>query len=220
MYTVNEKMQFDEKYKTKLLFVRHGESLGNAEHRFLGHTDKDLSERGYLQVAKTTEFLSEEKIDVVYSSSLIRATNTVRPHAELRGLPVILSDNFREIYAGDWEDLLVSEIQEKWHDEFLESWRKNFFTCAVPHGESVPHLANRIKNEALRVAAENEGKTILVGCHAAAIRSLFGLLSGKEPAEINGVIDYPANASVSVVYFDGENLIPGEYSRSDHLEGI
>ena len=29
---------------TKLLIIRHGQSIGNLNERFLGHTDLDLSE--------------------------------------------------------------------------------------------------------------------------------------------------------------------------------
>ena len=37
--------------KTTLLLVRHGESLGNRDELFLGHTDLGLSELGHRQAA-------------------------------------------------------------------------------------------------------------------------------------------------------------------------
>ena len=40
---------------TTMIFVRHGQSLGNLNGEFLGHTDLDLSERGYMQAEKTAE---------------------------------------------------------------------------------------------------------------------------------------------------------------------
>lgn len=33
--------------KTTLYLIRHGQSLGNVQRRFLGHTDWDLTELGY-----------------------------------------------------------------------------------------------------------------------------------------------------------------------------
>ena len=40
---------------TKIIFIRHGESLGNAKRMMLGHTDLDLSLLGYIQAKTTAE---------------------------------------------------------------------------------------------------------------------------------------------------------------------
>ena len=92
-------LKLDKRFETVIYLVRHGQSQGNAKREFLGHTDKDLSELGYLQAARTAEFLAYERIDAVYSSSLIRAHNTSLPHAKMRNMPVIDSDELKEIYA-------------------------------------------------------------------------------------------------------------------------
>lgn len=213
-------MSFDGEYKTKILIVRHGESVGNAERRFLGHTDKDLSERGYLQAARTAEFLKNENIDAIYSSSLIRAYNTAKPHAELRGLDVITSDNLREIYAGSWENLLVTEIIAGWESEFIGGWRENFGTYTLPDGESVIHAGERMYAEVKRIAEKNIGRTVLIGTHAAVIRAFFGKILKIPAEELAARCNFPTNASVSVVYYDGKDLIPGEYSHDAHLADI
>ena len=59
--------------KTKIILIRHGESLGNANRTMLGHTDLDLSPLGYTQAETTANHLKNEKIDAIYSSDLIRA---------------------------------------------------------------------------------------------------------------------------------------------------
>ena len=83
------RVPIDDKYDTVLLLIRHGQSVGNLNYEFLGHMDKDLSELGYAQAARTAEFLSGEQIDMVYSSDLMRAHNTALPHAKIRGLDVV-----------------------------------------------------------------------------------------------------------------------------------
>ena len=214
-------MTFDQRYKTKLLIVRHGESLGNATRTFLGHTDLDLSERGYAQAERTAEFLANEKIDKVYSSSLVRAYNTALPHAKLRGLCVVRSDQLRELYAGDWENMKVQDIIEKYGDLYTVEWRQRFGVCdKIPNAETVPQLAERIYKEILRIARDNEGCTVLIGTHAAAARAFFGKTMCIAQDELADILPFPDNASVSVVYFDGERLIPGEYSHSNHLTDI
>ena len=75
--------------KTRLILIRHGESLGNSKRIILGHTDWDLSELGYRQAALAADALADRKVDAVYSSDLIRAYNTVLPMARSRGLSVI-----------------------------------------------------------------------------------------------------------------------------------
>ena len=75
--------------KTLIYLVRHGESLGNAKRIYLGHTNLDLSDLGYIQANVTAQYLKGVKIDAIYSSDLLRAHNTALPHAQLRNLKVI-----------------------------------------------------------------------------------------------------------------------------------
>ena len=212
-----DKLKIDQSYKTRVLIVRHGESVGNALRRFLGFTNLDLTDVGYLQAEKTASLLADVKIDKIYSSSLMRAYNTAVPHARLRGMEIITSDNLREIYAGEWEGMYVSDIIEKYGSVFTHGWRECFGTFTVPGGESVTDLGERICSEVKRIASENEGKTILITSHAAAIRSFWGKISGISPEDLNDAVPFPLNAAVSVVYYENGELIPGVYSYGEHL---
>ena len=209
-----------EDQDTVILLLRHGQSIGNLNYEFLGHTNKDLSPLGYIQAERTAEFLSEERIDVVYSSDLMRAHNTALPHAKLRGMDVIDSRELREIYAGEWEGMHVQRIKEVYGNYYVDVWRGQFGTCRIPGGESVPEVADRIHKELLRIAKENVGKRILVGLHAAAIRAFFGKIRGIPGEDLASAFDFPTNASVSIVYYDGEKLTPGYYSYDEHLKDL
>ena len=48
--------------KTKVIIIRHGQSLGNAKRVLLGHSDLDLSELGFEQAEATALALKDEKI--------------------------------------------------------------------------------------------------------------------------------------------------------------
>ena len=156
---------------TKIILIRHGESLANANRIYLGHTDWDLSEKGYEQAEAVANKIKHIKIDRIYSSDLIRAYNTALPHAKLRNMEVIAKKELREVYLGKWECRKIEELEREYPESFLVGWHKHFGECAVPGGESIPELATRIYNAVLDIARENVGKTILIGCHAAAIRS-------------------------------------------------
>lgn len=213
-------IELDSAYSTKILLVRHGQSLGNAIRQFLGTTDRDLSPLGYRQAYRTAEFLADVNIDAVYSSDLKRAYNTAVPHAKIRGLDVIPSGELREMYAGVWEGMLVDDILRDYHDKFLLDWRASFGTCTLPGGENVQHGASRFYNEIMRIASENEGKTVLVAAHAAVIRAFWGKITKTPPEQLADAFFYPENASVSVVYYRDGELIPGEYSHDAHLYDV
>ena len=203
---------------TKLILIRHGESLANAAHIYLGHTDWDLSERGKKQAREVAEFLRDEKVDAIYSSDLIRAYNTALPNSELHGLEIIRSRELREINLGVWEGKPLSELEEKWPNEFLHDWRECFGTFSIEGGESVPHLAERIYREVLRIGREHLGETVIIACHAAAIRAFWGKITKTPAEEVAAKIPFPYNASCTTVFCDGEELIPGEYGIAHYLK--
>lgn len=194
--------------KTTLLIVRHGESLGNRDERFLGHTDLGLSELGHRQAVALAETLKERRIDVVYSSDLCRARQTVTPAATTHGLDVIPTEKLREIFAGDWENQLFDDLFVYWPEERL-LWKNDIGRACPPNGESVAALYERANAAFDEIARREEGRTVLIGTHATPVRALTARLLG---IGVLGMADVPwaPNASITTVVY--ENGIP-------HLEG-
>ena len=64
---------------TKLILTRHGQSVWNAENRFTGWVDVDLSEKGILEAEKSGQIIKDLniKIDISYTSYLKRAIKTL-----------------------------------------------------------------------------------------------------------------------------------------------
>lgn len=205
---------------TKLILVRHGESLGNAVRRLLGHTDLDLSELGYRQAEATADALKDEKIDVIYSSDLLRAYNTAVPNAKIHGLEIIPSENLREIMLGEWEGKSVDEIQEQYGDMYEKEWLGAFGTFRFPGGESTMEAGQRFYKECERIAYENLGKTILITAHAAVIRSFYSIVMNIAPEEIVGKLAYPTNASISEVEYKNGKFEKISFSRDEHLASV
>ena len=203
--------------KTTFYVVRHGESVGNLHRICLGHTDLDLTELGLMQAQKTADALANVKFSAIYSSDLQRAVHTAEPHAVKRGLPINTSSDFRELYFGNWENASVLMLKEKFHEQFMIGWRQNFGTFTAPEGESVVAMADRMARGLEKIAQEHPGETILLTSHAAAIRALWGKISGREPYEWADAFPFPTNASYSVLEYDGEALRPLSYSNDAHL---
>ena len=60
----------------RLILIRHGQSVWNAENRFTGWTDVDLSEKGVEEAEEAGNELRDQVIDVIHTSDLIRAKRT------------------------------------------------------------------------------------------------------------------------------------------------
>ena len=104
---------------TRLIITRHGQSIANAQLRFAGHSDFDLSETGHTQAALVAKYLCENlHIDAIYSSDLLRAYNTALPTARALGMDIIPSTALREIFAGEWEGHTTDEIAAYYAEDF------------------------------------------------------------------------------------------------------
>ena len=203
--------------KTKIILVRHGQSLANAEARLIGHCNMGLTELGQEQALKTAIALKDEKIDLIYSSDLIRAHDTAIPHSEIHNIPIVDSVLLREIHLGDWESRLVEELKRDYYEEYTVGWKENFGTFAFPNGESVLGASKRFHSAVLDIAKQNVGKNILITAHAAVIRGFWCLINGIQPQDMKKAFPFPDNASYSVAEFDGEKISPLRYSCSEHL---
>ena len=203
---------------TVFLIVRHGESLANAMNVYLGHTDTDLSELGYKQAEACAPALGGVHIDAIYSSDLIRASHTAEPHARLRGMEVVLCRELRELNVGLWENRRIDDIIAEWGDEFLVGWRQNYGTFCPPGGEAVLDGGKRVCRELVRIAKAHPGEVVLIASHAAVIRASWGLVSNIPPEAMGRDTRFPTNASVTRIEFDGERLIPIEYSSDSHIK--
>ncbi len=188
---------------TRMIFVRHGESTGNLLHRFYGHTDGELTEKGREQARITAEHLRSVCIDTAYASDLVRAFETGRIICEPHGITPIPNQKLREIYAGEWENLVFHEILEKFPEGF-SIWCNDLAACRPDGGESVAELAERINAEVWRIAEENDGKTVLVAIHATPIRALECEWRGLPLSAMSSLAWVP-NASVSIVNYDSKS---------------
>jgi broad specificity phosphatase PhoE len=97
------------------VFLRHGESIGNAESRWQGQSDYALTDKGRKQArALANRWKSEgAKFDVIISSPLVRAKETAEIIAsaldvELEFDPILLERNI-----GEMEGLTVEEVRKK-----------------------------------------------------------------------------------------------------------
>ena len=204
---------------TRLIMIRHGFSMANAEGRFAGHSDFPLSDIGHEQARLAAEFLAaNEKIDKIYASDLLRAYHTATPTAEKLGIPVIKEPRLREIYAGQWEGVKFEDLVTQYPKDF-SVWRNDFSRARCTEGESTVELYTRVTAAVIDLAAKNDGKCILLASHATPLRAVECFAAGK-PAESIGEFNFPANASLQYYRYENGRLYAERLNVTDHLGGL
>lgn len=61
----------------KLFLMRHGQSAWNQKNQFTGWVDIPLTQEGVDEAVRAGRFIAEEPVDVIYTSTLIRAHMTL-----------------------------------------------------------------------------------------------------------------------------------------------
>ena len=116
---------------TKIVLLRHGESIWNKENLFTGWTDVDLSEQGRAEAKRAGEQLEAEgfTFDVAFTSVLKRAIRTlwtVLDELDLMWIPVEHSWRLNERHYGALQGLNKAQTAAKYGDEQVLIWRRSY----------------------------------------------------------------------------------------------
>lgn len=116
---------------SKLILVRHGQSIWNLENRFTGWYDVELSENGILEAQKAGELLKAENINIdhAYTSYLKRANNTLKiilKNMSLENMNIIRSWEFNERHYGSLTGLNKAEMKEKLGENQIKIYRRSW----------------------------------------------------------------------------------------------
>ena len=164
-------MTKEEKYP-KLILMRHGASLWNDLNVFTGWVDVPLSEKGMQESIEGGEKIQEIPIDVIFTSTLIRAHMTLflamlkhksakvpiiqhegedkqakwsqifSKEAKENSIPVYCSWHLNERMYGELQGTNKAEMAEKYGKEQIHIWRRSYDE-APPQGESLAMTAQR-----------------------------------------------------------------------------
>ncbi len=182
---------------TYVLLIRHGQSEGNAEHRFGGHTATPLSPRGRKQAVATAEALKKDSLTAIYSSDLERAIETATPLSTLTGLPINATDAFRERSVGVMEGLTFEAAAQKHPEEYAALLRRDF-EHVLNGGESYRQLLDRSRNKLDEIIARHRGGKIAVFSHTGTICILsLHLMGALDAPELKPVWISSSNCGIT-----------------------
>ena len=133
-----------------LILLRHGQSTWNAENRFTGWVDVDLTERGEAEARAAGAAMAAQRIapDIVHTSLLTRAVRSANVTLDAMSrswLPVRRSWRLNERHYGALQGLDKKETAARFGAEQVNTWRRSFDTPPpplIPDGERDPRYTN------------------------------------------------------------------------------
>lgn len=158
--------------ETALILIRHGESLWNQKNLFTGCVDVPLSQTGVEEAIEAGRRISNIPIDLIYTSSLIRAQMTamlaMTKHRKKK-VPIVVHDEdersiawsrifseqtteevipvmtawqLNERMYGELQGLNKKETADKYGKQKVHEWRRSY-DIPPPNGESLAMCAER-----------------------------------------------------------------------------
>ena len=121
---------------TKLILTRHGQSVWNAENRFTGWVDVDLSDEGIKEAEKSGQLIRGLKIriDVFYTSYLKRAIKTLTTILKINNLDLKFNTAWQlnERHYGALTGLNKEETKKKIGEEQFKKYRRSWDIAPPP----------------------------------------------------------------------------------------
>lgn len=186
---------------SKLILLRHGQSVWNLENRFTGWVDVELSKRGEKEASEAGEKLKGVKIHRLFTSVLKRAVDTATIVMKVIGdteIPTKRDQALNERNYGDLEGQNKDEVREKYGADQVHIWRRSY-DVKPPRGES-------LKDTCLRVLpfyyesvlpCIKVGENVLIVAHGNSLRGLIKEIEGLGEDEI---ISVEVPTGVPIVY--------------------
>ena len=190
----------------RLILIRHGETIWNAEDRLQGQTDIPLNDTGRQQARQLAARLAGETIDAITSSDLQRAMDTALIIAEPHKLAVRADPRLRQSYRGQWEGLTYTEI-ERLYPGGLQG-------IAPPEGETRESVQARVRSF-LDDLRRSPDQTVLAVSHGHILRTLITLALEIDPAQ-----DWrfeTGNAAISELRFEPAGAVLVRLNDDCHL---
>lgn len=226
----------------KLILLRHLKSQWNVDDRFAGWTDGPIAKNESIKAIELAGRVFQNKIDVVYTSSLFRNQDTVARIFEAidekypffihldsgkmqkwgnftdiseNDVPTYVTDNLNERYYGKLQGQSKKQVAEKYGSPMVHAWRRSF-KFAPPGGESEKNVYDRavpFYRKFIEKDLMNDKNVLVVASH----NSLRALVKYIENISDEKIIDveFPF-AGILEYYFDEK----GKLTSKKHFENI
>ena len=146
----------------KLYILRHGQTDYNLQGKFQGQIDVPLNKNGRKQAVEAFEIFKSIDIDVIISSPLSRAIDTVQKISEYRNIDIIVDDRIIERSFGDLEGKYSVDNMDEYNIE------------------NMSHLKQRVFSFLSDIIKEYKNKNVLVATHEGIAKVIELFFYGEE----------------------------------------
>ncbi len=164
----------------RLIFVRHAESIGNAEGRYQGHTEFDLSETGVAQAERLRDRFVDEDLAPThaYSSPTIRTSETARIVMEPWPVETAVIDDLIEVDVGAVSGLTGEEFVAKF--PAMGEWKSSAAQVAqIPGAERLAARRARAARVVRQlVSGHDDSDVVLAFSHGGILSHIVAELLG------------------------------------------
>ena len=168
----------------RLMVIRHGETVWNAEHRFTTSSDVPLSDVGIRQAEAAAANLAATSIDRIYASPLQRALRTAEMIAASQAAPcsVEVDERLTEIDAGPFDGKTTEELRAGPLAAEFAAWHTDGDPTFPDGTETFDHALERVT--AFFADHQGERGTTLVATHGSLARLIVSsYLLAAPPAQ-------------------------------------
>lgn len=165
----------ESKYQIKLYIIRHGQTAGNAQGRYVGcMTDEPVTEEGQRMLKKASFDLAN---DCVFVSPLMRAMQTAGICFPDKRLEKV--QDLREMDFGDFEYKNYSELNG---NPQYQAWIDSGGTATFPNGEDKSAFIERTVGAVTQILSQECArgcKDVAIVAHGGSVMSLMSHLTGS-----------------------------------------
>jgi 2,3-bisphosphoglycerate-dependent phosphoglycerate mutase len=167
---------------TEFLFIRHGETQWNREHRFQGQSNPPLNDTGLFQAQRLGARLAQQRSGRLLSSDLQRALQTAEPLARHWRVGIEPWPGLREQAFGELEGWTVQRVQQE-QPELWRHWLQQDPDFALPGGgESQRQFYGRVRDAVDDLAKRFAGECLTVVTHGGVLDMLWRAAHGLPPS--------------------------------------
>ncbi len=168
----------------ELYVIRHGQTEHNAKGIIQGRgVNLSLNETGRKQANAFFEAYKHVPFDKLYSSSLIRAKETIDSFIEL-GIPYQSFPELDEISWGNLEGSVSTLESDATFQNLVKRWREgDVHAKTSPSGES-PHDLQQRQKRFIDYLLQTPDKRVLIATHGRFIRAFMCTLTGLPLSEM------------------------------------
>jgi len=181
------------------VFLRHGESIGNAESRWQGQSDYALTEKGRAQARALGERWKSEsvKFDLIIASPLVRAKETAQIISSALDAKIEIDPILLERNIGEMEGLTVEEVRKRPQPPYVTP-----YDSIGGEGEGDWALFLRA-GQALHDLVRRPSGSYLIVSHGGLLNQLMNAIIGIAPhVDPSGVrFRFENTAFARVIYF-------------------